>query len=429
MSENEQDNKTTATSNLDIKLWAVGSVLFILMSVFGYLAYLNLHFPLFSRGDYATLGDSFGILSSLFSGLAFAGLIVTIVMQNKTLKAQMEELELTRGELSGQKKVMEEQLQAIKLQQFETTFFKLIDNHRSIISSYSLALGDPETDGKYANGFEYIKAMFNSVGNINYYSNKEIPSNRAFYKFYYFGLVKVVEVIRRNFNINEEKEKYLFYIDILKSYISSEEMTCLYFLLYRFKSESFFDENLHSCGLFDDYEVDGFVIGYPPLCNSSDLILRMDVFDMINKVGVVNSNSNENPFFARLDKVRGSYQKNFNFHIDECFDFITELKKYDLEIDKGYKYMFDNFPVEDLIDLYIGSTPPAFLRKYRIGECENAFTKDLVVNKEYYFSLKEDRQRIAEEKKEFEDKRDNLNYCINVMNQILSRRPLTPDQS
>jgi hypothetical protein len=134
MSENEQEKRKVTNSNLDIKLWAVGSVLFILMSVFGYLAYLNLHFPPSENTDYATLGDSFGILSSLFSGLAFAGLIVTIVMQNKTLKAQMEELELARKEykrqgdaLHAQQKIMDEQFKAVQLQSFESTLYKLIE--------------------------------------------------------------------------------------------------------------------------------------------------------------------------------------------------------------------------------------------------------------------------------------------------------------
>ena len=47
----------------------------------------------------AQFGDSFGMINSLFSGLAFAGIIYTILLQRKELALQRNELELTRKEL------------------------------------------------------------------------------------------------------------------------------------------------------------------------------------------------------------------------------------------------------------------------------------------------------------------------------------------
>ena len=44
-------------------------------------------------------GDSFGVLTALFSGLAFAGKIITILLQRQELALQREELRLTREEL------------------------------------------------------------------------------------------------------------------------------------------------------------------------------------------------------------------------------------------------------------------------------------------------------------------------------------------
>lgn len=46
-----------------------------------------------------TFGDSFGAINSLFSGLAFGGIIYTILLQRTELKLQREELKLTRKEL------------------------------------------------------------------------------------------------------------------------------------------------------------------------------------------------------------------------------------------------------------------------------------------------------------------------------------------
>jgi hypothetical protein len=47
----------------------------------------------------ALIGDSFGGINSLFSGLAFGGIIVTLILQKQELKLQREELSLTRSEL------------------------------------------------------------------------------------------------------------------------------------------------------------------------------------------------------------------------------------------------------------------------------------------------------------------------------------------
>lgn len=48
----------------------------------------------------AFLGDSFGTINSLFSGLAFAGIIYTILLQRKELALQRQELKETRNELA-----------------------------------------------------------------------------------------------------------------------------------------------------------------------------------------------------------------------------------------------------------------------------------------------------------------------------------------
>jgi len=63
----------------------------------------------------------------LFSGLAFAGLIITIVMQHDELALQRQELNLTREELSGQRQEMQAQNETLKVQRFENTFFKMLE--------------------------------------------------------------------------------------------------------------------------------------------------------------------------------------------------------------------------------------------------------------------------------------------------------------
>lgn len=49
--------------------------------------------------DRGTFGDAFGAINALFSGLAFGGIIYTILLQRQELKLQREELRDTRIEL------------------------------------------------------------------------------------------------------------------------------------------------------------------------------------------------------------------------------------------------------------------------------------------------------------------------------------------
>lgn len=78
-------------------------------------------------------GDSFGALTSLFTGAAFVGLIATLMqqqreirMQRQDLKLQRDEMKASRAELSGQKEQMALQNQSLKQQMFEQTFFNLL---------------------------------------------------------------------------------------------------------------------------------------------------------------------------------------------------------------------------------------------------------------------------------------------------------------
>jgi hypothetical protein len=48
-----------------------------------------------NRGE---MGDSFNVLSALFNGLAFAGLIITIFIQSRELRLQRHQLSLQRTE-------------------------------------------------------------------------------------------------------------------------------------------------------------------------------------------------------------------------------------------------------------------------------------------------------------------------------------------
>lgn len=85
-----------------------------------FLLYLNDNSE--ERGQF---GDMFGAVNALFSGLAFAGLIITLIQQREELSLQRNELKQTRDEFKEQNKTM-------KRQRFENTFFNLMSLHQNI---------------------------------------------------------------------------------------------------------------------------------------------------------------------------------------------------------------------------------------------------------------------------------------------------------
>ncbi|BBU69651.1 putative phage abortive infection protein [Fluviibacter phosphoraccumulans] len=83
-------------------------------------------------------GDSFGVLNALFSGLAFGGLLITVLYQREDLGLTKEELKLTRDE--------------IKAQHLETTFFHMLRLHQDVVTGIDLQRqtnkGQQETKGR-----------------------------------------------------------------------------------------------------------------------------------------------------------------------------------------------------------------------------------------------------------------------------------------
>lgn len=97
------------------KYWLWFIVPFIIIGF--YLFYLD-NFPIKIDFDKAgKFGDSFGVLNSLFSGLAFIALVITIYLQQQDMKDTKEE---------------------IKKQNFENTFFKMIDLYNNLVKDLQL---------------------------------------------------------------------------------------------------------------------------------------------------------------------------------------------------------------------------------------------------------------------------------------------------
>ena len=88
-------NDDLAKKDYSFTIAAIVTLIIILGLWFGTYFLLRGEDPLI-RG---TFGDMFGSINALFSGLALAGIILTILLQRKELSLQREELKYTREEL------------------------------------------------------------------------------------------------------------------------------------------------------------------------------------------------------------------------------------------------------------------------------------------------------------------------------------------
>lgn len=125
-----KETKHKSKSNL-IFIW--------MLAIVSLLWFTNMYLVVFenkkdSDFDKGTFGDMFGAVNALFSGLAFAGLIYTAMMQREELKLQREELGLTREEFKRMVATQELSEQALKKQAQAYIYSAIISGHNSRVA-------------------------------------------------------------------------------------------------------------------------------------------------------------------------------------------------------------------------------------------------------------------------------------------------------
>lgn len=239
------EGKDKAQSNVHLKKIAVIAAL----GVIAVLVLTYLFVPQITGNKDSTLsagefGDMFGASNALFSGLAFVGVIIAILLQSQELKLQRKELIETREvlldqkkALNDQKKQMELQNQAMLKQQFENTFFQMIGLYNEIIHKIRM----PTQDGHPNEGRHVIQKYFviqfkNTVkkslgehgkGEKEYlFKNFKLfnEKNNHILGHYYRTIHSILEFIEDSNVENPE-----FYSGILRSQLSRYELAILAF--------------------------------------------------------------------------------------------------------------------------------------------------------------------------------------------------------
>lgn len=233
MKERGQDS----SENRSILIAAiVAAVLIILLWTGNYLYLKDL-----DSTERGTIGDMFGAINALFSGLALAGIILTILLQRQELKLQRQELRDTRKEF-------EIQNETLKTQRFDNTFFNMLNFHRQIVNSLEYTYIDPRD--------EFMKrAMPNFKAEIKRFNGQDVFSHTAvsllkeafpekvddFYSseytplrselgHYFRNLYRIVKMVNETeFSKSGNFEIQYEYTSIIRSQLSDDELVWLFY--------------------------------------------------------------------------------------------------------------------------------------------------------------------------------------------------------
>lgn len=137
------------------------------------------------RGQF---GDSFGVLNSLFTGLGFGGLVVTLILQQRQLQQQESELQIQR--------------QAEQVRHYEETLHKLLAMYAITLGEVSTTNGELRSRsvlrGSTDRVFEAVKKEKVHIVPLRMqqrYDNNELTEDdKTFLDYLYFRNFKILSV-------------------------------------------------------------------------------------------------------------------------------------------------------------------------------------------------------------------------------------------
>lgn len=225
---------------MNLQKYAVLAVGAILLSVAAYgsiVIWLTWPVSELSISNAGAFGDTFGLTTSLFSGLAFAGIVITILHQRQELTESRE---------------------IFRIQRFEGSFYRLLDLYRENLASIRIV----EEDSVYVG----IDALNYTCKRLNRAMQKyagflEIEEKRPLYEVQlfievqkllirqarYLGTLRaILELIERDLKDNGEREPYW---DIVASQVTSAEAKYIFYCCLVSEKNDRLRQLMHSSGL------------------------------------------------------------------------------------------------------------------------------------------------------------------------------------
>lgn len=229
----KKDNEKMSTKKIAILLVTSAFTLVIGYALF--LIYITWPISEISINKAGVYGDSFGILTSLFSALAFTGMIITILLQKDELSLQREELTQTRKEISAQKEIL-------RIQNFNNAFYKLLDFYKHNLSQISVTDSDTSEKKEGVGALRFLLSKFTeSQSEYKKFYSVHDEEKMKVYEFHlcldinrillrqarYLGTFKsIMYLVESQLKSNEEKE---IYWKIIESQLTAYEVQYLFY--------------------------------------------------------------------------------------------------------------------------------------------------------------------------------------------------------
>ena len=119
-------------------------LILLVVLIWGLSAVLIMFF-LSEWSDRGTFGDLFGAVNALFSALAFAVLIYTIILQREEIKQNREEIVLNRKELEKSGKIQRKSQEVLIRQVEQTHLSAKMNAMRILVDYYNNQISNPKS--------------------------------------------------------------------------------------------------------------------------------------------------------------------------------------------------------------------------------------------------------------------------------------------
>lgn len=236
------------------------------------------------RGQF---GDLFGAVNALFSGLAFAGLVITIMQQRHDLLLQRNAIEQTNKEMQQQTKEFDTQNGTLQRQQFDNTYFELLHMLQTIVDDltlnveYSQYVDDDQhkksftckgrnvfqelfTERFYkvvagsSNQLKSLKDEISQKGADATFARDELKFLYHYFRFVY----RIIKYVDESTFLKNYNEKYS-YVSFLRSTLSNYEIAVLFYNCLTKNGREKFKPLIERYALFNNIDIN-------LLCNNED---------------------------------------------------------------------------------------------------------------------------------------------------------------
>jgi len=184
-----------------------------------FIIYMTWPISTYSIDKAGVFGDSFGILTSVFSGLAFAGVIWTVL-------SQLEELSITRDQL--------------KNQGIENAFFQMLRLHNEMLNEIDLsdksAQGIIVTTGRDVISVfrDRLRTRFHKINASERDLSEKEKAEKAYDNFWQQHQSELAHYFRFLFNLfrfvyESESDKKDLYAKLVRAQLSNQELALLFY--------------------------------------------------------------------------------------------------------------------------------------------------------------------------------------------------------